>query len=348
MAGFGSCRTKFVGEQIRIATRQVLLDYWSRSFLRSEGVMTDQLWTSSATMAPQIESRPQDADELARGNESRPGLVTPRQKVEPLTKTIRIGAVSYLNSKPLVEDLSRLLPTADVSLDYPSHLADDLAAGRIDVGLIPSVEAFRNPDYEILSDACVATRGPVHSVKLYSRVPPGFIRTLALDEGSRTSAALARIMLHERFGVTPELRPLPLGKSVEHSDADAIVVIGDRAMKPVEQTFDTVWDLGEEWAEWTGLPFVFAMWVGRGNSVSDSDIVSGLTRSRDLGVSRLEQIAARESEKLGISMAAAEKYLKENLHFRLGSAERSGLRLFQELAVQLGIAPEGVDLVFRS
>ena len=309
--------------------------------------MTDQLWTSFATMVPQIESRPQDADELARDTKSRASAVTPRQKADALTKTIRIGAVSYLNSKPLVEDLSLLLPTANVSLDYPSHLADDLAAGRIDIGLIPSVEAFRDPDYEVLSDACVATRGPVHSVKLSSRVHPGFIRTLALDEGSRTSAALARIMLHERFGVAPELQPLPLGKSVEHSDADAIVVIGDRAMKPVEESFDTIWDLGEEWAEWTGLPFVFAMWVGRGNSVIDSEIVSGLSDSRDLGISRLDQIAKRESGELGIPVDSAERYLKENLHFRLGSAERSGLRLFQELAVQLGLAPEGVELVFR-
>jgi len=300
-------------------------------------------------MAPQIQS-PQDADTQVRDTKTRPGLPAPPPHGEARSngKTVRIGAVSYLNSKPLVEDLSGLLPTADVSLDYPSHLADDLAAGRIDVGLIPSVEAFRDPDYEILSDACVATRGPVHSVKLYSRVHPGFIKTLALDEGSRTSAALARIMLHERFGVTPELRPLPLGKNVEHSDADAIVVIGDRAMKPVAQTFETVWDLGEEWAEWTGLPFVFAMWVGRSGTSFGEEIVRGLAESRDLGVSRFETIAGRESTKLGIPVEEAEKYLKENLHFRLGSAEQSGLRLFQQLAVQNGLAPEGVDLVFRS
>ena len=311
--------------------------------------MTDQLCTTQATMAPQIQS-PQDADTQVRDTKTRPGLPAPPPHGEARSngKTVRIGAVSYLNSKPLVEDLSGLLPTADVSLDYPSHLADDLAAGRIDVGLIPSVEAFRDPDYEILSDACVATRGPVHSVKLYSRVHPGFIKTLALDEGSRTSAALARIMLHERFGVTPELRPLPLGKNVEHSDADAIVVIGDRAMKPVAQTFETVWDLGEEWAEWTGLPFVFAMWVGRSGTSFGEEIVRGLAESRDLGVSRFETIAGRESTKLGIPVEEAEKYLKENLHFRLGSAEQSGLRLFQQLAVQNGLAPEGVDLVFRS
>ncbi|MFP6764103.1 MAG: menaquinone biosynthesis protein [Planctomycetaceae bacterium] len=309
--------------------------------------MTDQFCTSQATMAPQIELPPGETGTPARDSDSRPGSVMLRRNADSVMKTIRIGAVSYLNSKPLVEDLSRLLPQAEVSLDYPSHLADALAAGRIDVGLVPSIEAFRDPDYQILSDACVATHGPVHSVKLYSRVHPGFIRSLALDEGSRTSAALARIMLHERYGVVPELRPLPLGRSVEHSETDAVVVIGDRAMRPVGQPFETVWDLGEEWADWTGLPFVFAMWAGRGSSECGRDVIAGLARSRDLGVSRFDQIAGREAARLGISTAMAAAYLRENLHFRLGAAERSGLRLFQELAARLGLAPEGVSLTFR-
>jgi chorismate dehydratase len=123
---------------------------------------------------------------------------------------VRVGAVSYLNSKPLIEDLPGLLPEANVSLDYPSRLADQLSAGDLDVALIPSVEYMRGADYEIISDACVATRGPVLSVKLYSRVDPGAIQTLALDEGSRTSATLARIMLLERYGVDPARKPLPI------------------------------------------------------------------------------------------------------------------------------------------
>jgi chorismate dehydratase len=263
------------------------------------------------------------------------------------TRTLRIGAVSYLNSKPLVEDLGLLLPDADIGLDFPSRLADDLASGNLDIGLIPSIEAFRDPDYEIISDACVATRGPVHSVKLYSRVHPGFIRTLALDEGSRTSAALARIMLEQRFGVEPERVQLPLGKTIADTTADAIVVIGDRAMHDVTEEFDTVWDLGEEWAEWTGLPFVFAMWVGR-SGVADENVVEMLSESRNRGVARCDQIAQREAGELNISVDHAADYLKHNLHFTLGPAERSGLQLFQELAVQLGLAPEGVDLVFRN
>ena len=205
---------------------------------------------------------------------------------------------------------------------------------------------MRDPDYEIISDACVATRGPVLSVKLYSRVPLGEVRSLALDEGSRTSSTLARIMLAERFGVDPKREPLPLGRTVEDTTADAILLIGDRAMNPLDEQFEAVWDLGDEWLKWTGLPFVFAMWVARAGTASD-DVERMLCEARDRGVQRIPLIAQREAGRLGVSVETAENYLKHNLHFRLTSAERSGLRLFQELAVQLGLAPEGVDLVFR-
>jgi len=296
--------------------------------------MTEQLWSTHA--GTELVSETVDtSDAMAT-------TVLPVASVAD----VRVGAVSYLNSKPLVEDLGLLLPDAEVSLNYPSRLADDLATGDLDIGLIPVVECMRDPDYEIISDACVATCGPVLSVKLYSRVPPGFIRTLALDEGSRTSAALARIMLHERFGVVPSRRALPLGRSVADTDADAILLIGDRAMHAPAEQFDTVWDLGEEWLNWTGLPFVFAAWVARSGTASDR-IINRLGEARDRGVSRIPAIARREAAKLGISAAGAESYLKDNLRFRLASAERSGLRLFHELVVQLGLAPEGIDLVFR-
>jgi chorismate dehydratase len=260
---------------------------------------------------------------------------------------VRIGAVSYLNSKPLIEGLRDLAPHAELLLDYPSRLADELAAGRLDVALVPSIEAFGDPDYEVVSDACVASRGPVLSVKLYFRKPPGDVRTLALDEGSRTSAALARIMLEERFGVSPATRPLPLGDSTADTDADAVLLIGDRAISPPRERFEAVWDLGQEWFDWTGLPFVFAMWVTRAG-VELGPIESVLSAARDRGVDQLAQIALRESAALGISQAAAQDYLARNLHFRLGSAERSGLRLFRSLAARYGLASEDANLRFRT
>jgi len=262
---------------------------------------------------------------------------------------LRLGVVSYLNSKPLLEDLAVLLPDADIRLDYPSRLADQLAAEELDVALIPSVEYFRGfrQNYEIVSDACVAARGPVLSVKLYSRVQPGKIRTLALDEGSRTSATLARILLAERYGVTPAVEPLPLTCSLSDTRADAILLIGDRAMYPPEEEFPVTWDLGEEWFHWTGLPFVFAMWVAR-PGLDLEPIEAALSEARDRGVNQAGEIARREAPLLGLPLPTTMHYLTRNLHFRLASAERTGLRLFHQLAARNGLAPEGVDLVFSS
>ena len=259
---------------------------------------------------------------------------------------VRIGAVSYLNSKPLIEGLLELAPQAQLILDYPSCLADELAAGRLDVALIPSIESFGDPDYEIMSDACVASRGPVLSVKLYFRKAPGDVRSLALDEGSRTSAALARIILAERFGVSPAARTLPLGDSASDTDADAVLLIGDRAMHPPNEPFRSVWDLGQEWFEWTGLPFVFAMWVTR-RGLELGATAAALNAARDRGLARINQIAAREAAPLGISESTAQEYLSRHLHFRMGSAERSGLRLFRTLAAKYGLAPESTPVRCR-
>ncbi len=131
------------------------------------------------------------------------------------------------------------------------------------MALVPSIEALSDPEYEVISDACVATRGPVLSVKLYFRKSPGAVKTLALDEGSRTSAALARIMLAERYGVEPRIERFTLDSRIEETTADAVLMIGDRAILPPTIPFVEEWDLGEEWLRWTGLPFVFALWVGR-------------------------------------------------------------------------------------
>ena len=261
-------------------------------------------------------------------------------------RPVRIGAVSYLNSKPLIEGLEELATDAELILDFPSRLADDLADGALDIGLIPSVELLRHPEYEIISDACVATHGPVMSVKLYFRTHPGQVRTLALDEGSRTSAVLAQIMLAERYGDRPKLERLPLGCSLETTTADAVLMIGDRAMHDFSEEFAATWDLGEEWTGWTGLPFVFALWAGRSGTGHDT-LDEALCRARDLGLERAREIAEREAEVLGIDRQTAYEYLTQNLYFRLGSAERNGLKLFRDLATRLGLIRQGVDLVFR-
>jgi chorismate dehydratase len=263
-----------------------------------------------------------------------------------LTQQLQIGAVSYLNSRPLIEGLESLIPTANLVLDYPSRLADSLSDGSLDVALIPSIEYFRSPGYEVVSDACVAARGEVLSVKLYCRVHPGSIRRLALDDGSRTSAALTKIILADRYGVIPETEPLRMESTTRDSSADAVLLIGDRAMHDPQESFVEVMDLGQVWYDWTGLPFVFAMWVAR-QEVDTDGIDDVLSHARDLGLARVAEIAAEEAPRLGLTQAVAHNYLTKNLHYHLTSAERSGLRLFSELAAQHNLVKPDVKIVFR-
>jgi len=260
---------------------------------------------------------------------------------------MRIGAVSYLNTKPLVYRLSELAPAHELTFDLPSRLADDLAAGRLDVALIPSVEFFQNPEYTIVSDACIACRGPVRSVKLFSRTPLSAIRTLALDEGSRTSVALVQILLRERFGIAPQLVPFPIDAAPEAITADALLMIGDRAMRAPKNGFVAEWDLGDVWCRWSELPFVFAMWVASrvgSQPARLSELATLLGNSRDLGVANLEQIAESEHEAVGLSYQDCLTYLRDHLHFHLGPRELAGLKLFQEHAAKLGLAPSETRL----
>jgi len=258
---------------------------------------------------------------------------------------IRIGAVTYLNARPLTFCLPRLAPQAEIVVDVPSRLADDLAAGRLDVAMVPSIEYLRHPGYTIVSDACVACDGPVRSVKLYSRVPIEQIRTLALDAGSRTSAAVTRIMLKERFGVEPEITPLPIGASWADAAAEAVMLIGDRGMHAPQEKFASVWDLGEEWSRWTGMPFVFAMWLARpGVDLRGTDHLLAL--ARDEGITRLAEIARLEAPAVDLPEAECLAYLRDHLEFRLGDRQRQGLQLFYELAGRHRLAPAGAELVF--
>lgn len=258
---------------------------------------------------------------------------------------VRLGAVSYLNSRPLVENLADLLPESSICLDYPSRLADSLAEGKLDVALIPSIEFFRRPGYEIVSNACVAARGEVMSVKLYCRVHPGEIRRMALDEGSRTSATLSKVILAERYGAFPESEPLSMESMTTDSSADAVLLIGDRAMHTPDESFVEVMDLGQMWYDWTGLPFVFAMWVAH-QEADTAGVAAALNEARDRGLTNIEQIAASEAPKLNITKQTALDYLTKNLHYKMTSAERSGLQLFHELASQHNLVNQNANLVF--
>jgi chorismate dehydratase len=250
---------------------------------------------------------------------------------------LRIGAVSYLNTKPLIEGLGdEITDRAKLTLDIPSQLACQLASGELDVALVPSVEYLRCSDWKVVSNAVIACRGPVWSVRLLSHVRPEEIRVLALDVGSRTSAALVQVLLWESIRNRPRLVPLPLETPLEHVQADAMLVIGDRAMDCGAREYLVNWDLGERWCQWTGLPFVFAMWVAR-SETDTSQVESWLTKSRDLGLQRLTEIAKREAPRHRLSTAVLERYFRENLYFYLGEREQQGLDAFRRKSVALNL-----------
>jgi chorismate dehydratase len=260
-----------------------------------------------------------------------------------MPEKIRIGAVSYLNTKPLVFELETLAPQADLVLDYPSRLADQMARGELDVALIPVIEYFRAGVYRLVPNIAIASHGPVLSVTLFSRVPWSEIRTVALDEGSRTSAALAQVLLRKKHGVQPQVCPLPLDRNAESVDADAVLLIGDRAMHACLPGFRYAFDLGQEWHDWTGLPFVYAAWAVR-PGVDLGSVLEALYESKRRGLENAGAIAAREAPALGLDAGFCRRYLANIIRFDLGPRELAGLHHYYMLASELGLARRGVHV----
>jgi chorismate dehydratase len=261
----------------------------------------------------------------------------------------RVGAVSYLNAKPLYHGLCELAPEVKLTMDVPSRLAEQLASGELDIALIPSVEYLRGAHrgYEIIPGFAIAARGAVRSVRLFTRVLWKSVDRLALDAGSRTSQVLARIWLDTAHGVRPSrVEELPLGVSALESTADAVLVIGDQAMRVPQDAFAEFVDLGEAWHQLTGLPFVFAFWVARGG-IDLGELPAALAQSRAMGLAEAESLARIHGPRLGLDVSTCYDYLTRVLSYDLGEPELAGLRRFATMAARLGLAPEGVSLVFH-
>src|SRR5262245_50041047 len=271
--------------------------------------------------------------------------MTPTRRPCMKDSAIRIGAVNYLNTKPLIEDLETLAPEAELVLEVPSRLADLLVDGQLDVALIPVIEYFRAGNYTIVPNIAIASHGPVLSVTLFSRTPWTGIRRVALDEGSRTSAALAQILLRKRYGVQPEVVALPLEHRAEDVDADAVLMIGDRAMRACLPGFAHSFDLGQEWHDWTGLPFVYAVWAVR-EGVDLGPVADALVEAKRRGLAKIGPIAAREAPLLDLDAGFCRRYLANIIRFDLGPREQAGLHHYYMLACELGLARKGVNLDF--
>jgi len=259
----------------------------------------------------------------------------------------RLGAVSYLNSRPLVWGLERS-PRFDLRYDVPSRCADLLHEGAIDVGLIPSIEYLRgvaDTRYWIVPDISLASRGPVASVALYTSRPIADVRSIAMDVSSRTSVSLVRILCARRFGIAPTAEPQSPDLPAMLARCDAALVIGDNALFfDHESKGLTKIDLGDEWLRLTGLPFVYAFWAGRSGALTARH-VDELQRARDGGVARAAEIAS-DLYADAPRRAIAERYLRDNMKYTLGDDERAGLERFYRYAAEAGCVRDAGRLRF--
>ncbi len=219
----------------------------------------------------------------------------------------------------------------DLSFRIPSECADEVASGAADIGIIPSVELNRH-DYGRVRGLGIASHGAVRSILLTSSKPFREIQTLAGDISSRTSVALARIILGRRYGAEPRIVPQAPDLTRMLTVADAALIIGDPALHLDPQTLgERVLDLGAEWSDMTGLPMVFAVWAGRKEAIT-SEVEAIFQASYQFGRDHLDEIIRMEAASRGLSENLARQYLTRHIVCELGAAEYRGLDQFLEYA----------------
>ncbi|HXH24103.1 MAG TPA: menaquinone biosynthesis protein [Vicinamibacterales bacterium] len=251
--------------------------------------------------------------------------------------TLRIGAVGYLNARPLTWALDRAPDRWIVRYDVPSVCSRLLHRGDIDLGLVPSIEYLHSPEYRFVPGVGIGSRGPIASVALYTRRPVDQIRHIALDTSSRTSVALVRVLCRRRFDIRPEF--VPHGPDLEEMTRkyDAGLLIGDPAFDADHASLGLKKiDLGEEWTALTGLPFVYAAWTGRAGAVAGGD-VRALQEAQAEGLRARDAIAAEYGRGDAVRTARAAAYLRDNVRYGLGPDEIAGLQLFLDYAADLGL-----------
>ncbi len=257
----------------------------------------------------------------------------------------RLGAVHYLNVRPLVHGLAAD-PQFALRFDAPSRCAALLAEGAIDLGMIPSVEYARGEDYRVVPGLSISSHGDVASVALFSKTPVDVIRTIAADTSSRTSVVLLQILCARRFGIAPGFRPMAPMPAEMLSACDAALIIGDPALFLDHEAMGVQKiDLGAEWRAMTGLPFVWAMWVGRAGAV-DAAVTRRLQRARDEGVRHTDEIAADYCQGDAARIAVSQRYLRDNMRYGLGEPEQAAIATYYREAAALGLAPAAGTLRF--
>ncbi len=222
----------------------------------------------------------------------------------------------------------------DLRFALPAICADQLASGEAEIGIAPVIEVARQ-QLEYFPGTGIACHGAVRSILLISKVPFAQIKTLATDSGSRTSVMLSRVILAERFGVTPAVMSRHADLAAMLGEADAALLIGDAALRVDLATlpFESL-DLGAEWNTLTGLPMVFAVWAGRKGVVNDR-LTQAFLNSYRYGAEHMDEIVASESAERNFDAALVRKYLTEHIVFELTDRDYAGMKLYIESAMKL-------------
>ena len=249
-----------------------------------------------------------------------------RLKYNHLKDKIKIGAVSYLNTKPLLYGLERSSIKEDIILStaYPAQLAAALKDQTIDLALLPVAAISSIPNAHIVGSYGIAADGAVASVALFSHVPLEEITHIYLDYQSRSSVRLTQELVNHFWKLKVALLPAQEDYIASIQGTKAGVIIGDRALQQLPN-FPYVYDLASAWKAWTGLPFVFAAWVS--NKALPAEFISAFDAANAMGLQHLEAIVAAhpfpEYDLL--------HYYKKNIHYELDENKRKGLDLFLKM-----------------
>ena len=263
--------------------------------------------------------------------------------------TIRIGTVPYLNEKPLTRWFSHTeagkASGIEVVSAVPSLLARMLADGEIAAALVSSFEYYRTPGYAIAPGVSISGQGDIESVRAFAKVPWRKIESLALDTSSLTSVALLKILLAEQLDAYPAFLHAAPDLDAMLAQADACLLIGDKGMLASGDGLNVL-DLGRAWRRLTGLPFVYAIWLGRPENITPQ-LVDALATAKAWGLTQIDAIAAEEAERIGTTARQCRHYLTEVMDYDLGEEHQEALALFGTKAYgqQLLPRPPGPVLV---
>jgi chorismate dehydratase len=273
-------------------------------------------------------------------------------------RPLRISAISYLNTAPLMWDFEHgsIGSEFDISYTLPSACARALQAGTADIGIIPAAAYAHVPGLMVLPGVAIASRRPVRSILLVSRVPVGQIRTVALDTSSMTSVALTKILFDKWLGGGRSFTPMEPNLEKMLAAHDAGLVIGDPALQIDRSRYFTL-DLAEEWIRHTGKPFVFAFWAVRQQALQEDalrqaapsqDLAAIFKQSRDHGLEpeSLDHIAREWAPRLRLKESEVHSYLTENIYYHLDGPCLEGLQLFYRYAAEIGALPAAPELRF--